>query len=234
VVEGKPLKAVRQADGGLQYVIVGRAGLLDPVDGEYRTVSQAFTLGSARALAGGESVPIRLPVCVRPGELEYLFQVRDGVESDDDGEPSGNYSSGTAIIRDRNSDLPHLSDLAIAPDSGGSWSVDQRVFLRPSPRHNTGQDGVAHVYFEAYGLSAAQPYRATFRLTPRDGDEEESFEIGFEGLAGRDAVSHLYFLLDLRESKPGFYDLTVAVTDVQREIESLPVRSIIHVDAPGN
>jgi hypothetical protein len=132
------------------------------------------------------------------------------------------------VVRGLDLELPQLSDVAVAPDSAGDWTVDGRVFLRPSPRHNTGSDRIAHVYLEAYGLTPGGAFATTFRLEPDGGGL--SFDLRFEGRAAEQDMTAMSFRLDLRDTEPGFYRMIVTVRDSERGIASLPHRTNVCVD----
>jgi len=229
VVEGEPYTAVTDSAGLHRYEVYAFLGMIGP-DGAYRTVGQNSVLTVDHELGDGESIPFRIPAEAGPGLLRYNISVRDAGQRKP-GLATGNYSTDSIVVRTMIGELPELSDVVVAPDSGGTWTVAGEVFLRPSPRHNTGADGIAHVYLEAYGLTPRAPYTAAFRLEPEDGDQP--FEIRFEGQAGAGAVNSMYFRLNLSDSEPGFYRMTVTVKDSEREIESLPHHTNIYVDPPS-
>ena len=228
VVDGGAFTPVQSTAGAYEYHLETLFGSL-AADGRYQTFARDINLTSHRQLSSGESIPVRVPALASPGELRYTFVVHDiATDQTDDAGTTGNYATDTLTVRSMTGELPELSDIVVAPDSGGTWTVDSRVFLRPSPRHNTGDDGVAHVYLEAYGLTSGAPYRAVFRIEPEDG--ERPFEVRFEGQAADRGITSMYYRLDLSESEPGFYRMTVTVTDIELGIESLPHRTNVHVD----
>jgi hypothetical protein len=229
VVEGGPFVARTDSAGRHTYAVLAFVGMTGS-DGEYRSVQQESALTTDHKLRGRESIPFRIPADTQPGQLTYTISVRD-LGGDADHRVTGNYATDSLVVRNMIADLPELSDVAVAPDSGGTWTVDGKVFLRPSPRHNTGADGIAHVYLEGYGLTPGGLFEAAFRLEPESGDQP--FEIRFEGEAGSGFATAMYFRLRLRDSDSGFYRMTVTVTDLERGIESLPHHTNVYVDPPS-
>ena len=131
--------------------------------------------------------------------------------------------------------MPELSDLAVAPDSGGDWSRDGEAFLKVDPRHVMGRDGSVHVYFEVYGIIPGRAYDVSVRVVPAESADELwvmprealSFGLSFpsempEAPSARQAVGRHYLRLDLSDTTPGRYLMAVRVTDLEAGIVSLP------------
>ena len=51
----------------------------------------------------------------------------------------------TLFVPDYSATLPVVSDLALAADSGGTWTRDGQTFLRITPGHVPGPDDVLHL-----------------------------------------------------------------------------------------
>lgn len=115
-------------------------------------------------------------------------------------------------------ELPRLSDVAVAADSGGSWSRDGRVFLEPDPAHRPGRDGSLHLYFEAYGLRPGAAYEVEVRVASDDlaerifdlGPGETAFALRFPARAPEDGSPGRHHLrLDLSGTPVGEYLLAI-------------------------
>lgn len=220
------LESVPAADGGRVYRIEVGASIQR---GTAVTLESATTeLRSERSLDDEDAVIGRLPVTVGPGIHPFTLMVRDlGTEEGD----RGNWTRGSVTALSQ-SNLPEISDLAVAADSGGAWTRDGITFLPVTPSHVTAPDGELHLYFEVYGMRDGTPYEVEIRavaerdanliwaITPSDLAYRASFA---SAMPGRSGISPHHIRLDLSDTADGAYVLGVRVTDRDSGRQSLPV-----------
>jgi len=136
-----------------------------------------FSLRAAEELGGGAGIPARLAVEAPAGRYVASVVLRD---ANDDGErPVGNWETRDLTVRSYAPGVPLLSDVAVAPDSGGATQLAPDVALPISPVHETDANRRAWVYFEAYGLSPRGDYEVEVRLEPKD--DGEPFTLSYRG-----------------------------------------------------
>jgi len=178
-----------------------------------------------------DGVVLRTSLSLEPGLYPYSIAVRDVRARGS----IGNWARDTVVASPRPLGIPEMSDIAVAPDSGGTWTRDGEAFLAVDPRHVMGRDGAVHVYFEVYGIIPGRAYDVSVRvvsaavsdsvwIVPR---EDLSFGLAFpsempEAPLTRLAVGRHYLRLDLSDTAPGRYVLAVSVTDLEGGIASLP------------
>jgi len=217
------------ADGLVGYDVGAKLAYLAP-DGLRRieTVSQPLL---EDPLAADDGIPVRFPVTLEPETYPYSMVLRDrGAENGD----LGNWVLDTVTVSARQSGLPSVSDIAVAADSGGSWSRDGEVYLPVDPTHVVARDGTAHVYFETYGVRPGSAYDVEVRVVPEAAadlafelaPENLAFILQFRSVATADraglGVGRHYLRVELGSSPAGAYQLAVRVTDPSTGIESLP------------
>jgi len=187
----------------------------------------------------------RIPLSVGPGEHPFTVIVVDGntraggtdgrEDPGDDVEPVGNWDRGVATGLTL-SDLPEVSDIAVAADSGGSWTRDGETFLAVTPSHITGSNGEIHLYFEAYGVEATMPYSVEVRVVPEAladrlwevAPGETAFRLSFASqMPSTGGIGSHHLRLDLSESPGGPYTLGIRITEPARERTSLPITTPI-------
>lgn len=225
VVQADPLTAEPAEDGGVRYRVHAMISLVSE-SGELHQRQAIFALRSPVKLGAGTGVPLRLSLDVPPGEYEYSFVVRDA--SDERVRPTGNWKTESILVHSYGANVPQLSDIAFAADSGGSWTLPGGTALPISPVHQTNREGRAWLYFEAYGLSQSGEYEVDVQLLPSEGGE--AFALSFRGAppeAGQQAVRRL-LQLELGDTAPGEYGLTIIVTDGLGR-RSLPLRTDLRV-----
>ena len=181
-----------------------------------------------RSLDDDDAVVARLPVSVGPGSYPFTLILRDGNDAE---RASGNWTRGS-VTGMRPSNLPEISDLAVAADSGGTWTRDGVTFLAVSPSHVTKPDGELHLYFEVYGLPGGSRYDVEIRAVPeRDAEQVWAVEAGtlaYRASFGSEMpvsseISPHHLRLDLSDTPEGAYVLGVRVTDTESGLQSLPV-----------
>jgi GWxTD domain-containing protein len=231
LVDASKLTSVADEDGQV-YRIEAVWSLLDEAGLEYRRVPSALTLPAEAIPADDAGVSLRVPADLPPGAYRWTVAVADEHSrgEGEDGRRRGGYASGDVTVRDLGSDLPVLSDVAVSPDSSGAWRPAAGIRLNPNPAHVTGEDGVAFIYFEAYNLTAGGQYETRVVLRPAGGGQ--SFDLSYPGDVQRGAsiVTRGHLRVDLSETAPGLYDMTVTVRDLTSGHLTLPVRTELVVD----
>ena len=231
VVEADRLTPTETPDGRFQYRVEARWVLVDEV-GESVTYNSAFEATVPRRLGRDESLPVRLAADLPPGQYRYALLVRDAHISAGQRLRSGNYRRVHMSVRELSAGAPALSDVAVAADSGGTWSPGGGIRLRPSPAHLTGADGVAFVYYEVYNLTPGGRYTTRVRLEPEDEDAGDAFDLSFpsDGTTDVSRMSRRLLRLDLRDTDPGRYTMEVTITDEETGASTLPYYTPVTVN----
>ena len=242
------LRFFNPASGGTVVWLVAAArgeDLTEEVDAEGRSVYRldlvaAVQLGNAvsrdsvrietrlpMTLGDEDALVSRIPVSVGPGEHPFTLVVKDGNAEDG---PAGNWARGVAIGL-APSDLPEISDIAVAADSGGTWTRDGETFLAASPSHVTGPDGEIHLYFEVYGVSAASPYSVEIRVVPEESADrmweiaagEAAFRMSFASeMPATGGIGSHHLRVDLSDTPAGAYTLGIRINETATGRQSLP------------
>ncbi len=230
IAESDELSPEELPDGRLLYRVDAVWTVLDESGDFYGRFPAEVRIERERELAEDSGLSIRISADLAPGSYSYLFSVSDFKDRFQEGPVSGGYARDTLEVRDLGGDLPILSDVAVAADSGGSWTPGGGVFLRPTPVHTTGADGVAHVYYEAYNLTPRGVYETRVRVEPKDGGEP--FELTYPGSVrlGFRVATRGVLRLDLADTEPGVYRISVTVRDLTTGTTTLPTRTEIIVD----
>jgi len=216
------------------YQVDARLALIDDA-GDYRQVSASFATTVPSRLQRDQSLPARIPLDLAPGTYRYTLVIRDAFAP-----PgrlrSGNYRRGELTVRELAGNLPVLSDVAVAPDSGGSWSplapTGPDLGVVPSPAHHTGPDRIAYVYFEAYNLTPGGRYETRVRFEP-EGGRGEAFDLTFPGEVPYEGAprTRRTLRLELTDAEPGAYVMSVVATDGETGRTTLPHGTSIVVPA---
>jgi GWxTD domain-containing protein len=232
VIEAERLRPEETADGQFTYRVDAHWVLVNE-SGDLQSQSSTFEATTSRRLGRDESLPVRIAADLYPGPYRYTLLVRDSRATSGENLRSGNYRRADLTVRELSAGAPALSDIAVAADSGGSWSPGGGVRLRPSPAHVTGADGVAFIYFEVYNLTPGGQYTTNVRLSPEDGDDP--FELSFpsDGATDANRMSRRLLRLDLTDTDPGQYEMEVTITDEQTGASTLPFHAGITVNHPG-
>jgi len=182
-------------------------------------------------LRADDGVPLQFRVVLEPETYPFTLVLRDRGSARGG---LGNWVLDTVTVSARQEGLPSLSDIAVAADSGGTWSRDGMTYLRIGPTHVVSGDGTAHVYFEVYGLRPGAGYDVEVRVVAdaeadrvfEVGREEAAFTLRFPSAAAADraglGIGRHHLRVELGDSSPGAYLLAVRVTDRGTGIESLP------------
>jgi hypothetical protein len=225
VMQAEPLQAAPAEDGGVRYDVHATISLA----GEHGDLYQreaVFSLRTARELGDGAGIPARLAVEAPPGRYVASVVLRD---ANDEGErPVGNWETRDLTVRSYAPSVPLLSDVAVAPDSGGAAEIAPGVALPISPVHETDANRRAWVYFEAYGLSPQGDYQVEVRLEPKG--DGEPFTLSYRGSPPptSHAAMRRLLRLELDDSPPGEYTLRLTVTDGAGR-QSLPLETSLRV-----
>ena len=231
LIEASTLTPVRRR-GQDVYRVEAVWTLLDETGLSYRRIPSSFDLPVTGELDDDAGLSLRLPADLPPGTYRWMLVASDAnsaVEGDRE-RVRGGYSSGEVTVRDLDTDLPVLSDVAVSSDSVGAWSPAPGISLNPTPAHRTGDDGVAFIYCEAYNLTPGGQYETKLVLQPEAGGQ--AFELSYPGTAqlGASIVSRIHLRIDLSASSPGSYTMSVTVRDLTSGHSTLPVRTEILVN----
>lgn len=221
-----------EGDGVLEGVLDVRWTLLDASDLVFRYAPASFEVSVAEPVEDETGVSFRVPLDVPPGTYRWTVAVENPPGGNGDGDRSrthGGYARGEVVVRDLTTDLPVLSDVAVSPDSLGTWSPVEGVRLNPTPAHITGEDAIAFIYYEAYNLTRGGRYETRVILSP-DG-EGRTFDVTYPATvpAGASVVTPGYLRVDLSDSDPGDYTMTVTVRDLTSGHVTLPVNTEIRI-----
>ena len=184
-------------------------------------------LDRAEELAAESGLVAGVSISAPPGVHPFTVVVKDGNAVDG---PAGNWRRDSVTGLEPTG-LPEISDIAVAADSGGTWSRDGVTFLAVSPSHVTTPDGEVHVYFEVYGIPDGAPYTVELRVAPEDladrtwelaeGDTTFGVSFGSEMPASGGLGSH-HLRLDLSDTPAGSYAIGIRITESETGQQSLP------------
>ena len=229
---------VRPAAGGGELRAVNlTVALRGPEGTTVRDVLREFETPETPPVGAGLDTFLRTGLA--PGPWPFTVSLRDGNFE----QPRGNWLQDTLMVPDfggvYGSLLPALSDIAVAPDSGGAWTRDGRIFLPITAAHATRPDGTVHLYFEVYGIRPGAGYDVELRLVEEDDadriwrlDQDDlAFRLGFSSEMSDDGsgIGRHHLRLDFSDSRDGAYLLGVQVTKSQTGERSLPVVTPIAV-----
>jgi hypothetical protein len=229
LVEAGTLRT-EESDGRARFRVHAVWTVRDSAGDFLRRVPATFELPAPERLDEDAGLAIRFPTDLAPGEYAWMLSVEDLVERSEEDEPApGGYATGTLTVRDMSTDLPLLSDVAVSPDSTGSWVPAAGIRLNPSPTHATNREGIAWIYFEAYNLTPRGRYETRVVLEPAGGGR--TFDLSYPGdvPGGGTIVTNGYLRLDLSQTEPGRYRVAVSVRDLTSGVTTLPVRTEIVV-----
>ena len=224
-VPASDLRGVLEQGGARRLEAV--LALLSEDEEDLLILPAEFDFDEADAAAGGV-LGLRVPAELPPGTYRTLFRLR--ILSAAGRPPPGNYVADSLVVRDFAGTLPLLSDVAVAPDSGGAWQPRPGLSMRPSPSHRSGPEGIAWIYLEAYNLTPGGEFMARVRLRAR-GEPAPTFEQEYSGTAvpGARIVTPIVLRLDLADTPPGDYALEVGVTDLATGVQTLDSKTTLTV-----
>ena len=228
-VRAGDLTPLTDADGTPMLVAGGRFSVLSGDEIEIHELP-ARRVPEA-SMADDDGILFSSVFSAPPGPLPLTVVIEDGNRPN-----AGNYLLDTLNIPAIGG-LPMVSDVAIAQETGGSWTRDGETFLRVTPAHVTNADGSIHSYFEVYQVRPGTNYEVEIRLAPveltdeilRLDPDELDFRLTFTAqMTGEIGRHHLR--LDLGDAAPGEYSLAVRIQDAETKAYSLP--SITDVFVP--
>jgi len=187
-----------------------------------------------------DGFPVQARVTVLPGEYDYRLSVSDL------NWPEGrsvNVTQGRITVPAFDTSGPVVSSVAIAADSGGTWSPAPGVNLKLNAAAIVMQTARPFIYFEAYGLTPGRAYRGDVRLVstwvPRGRGEEftgpyQPFQMQYRGTVPADPGEPVRAVLrlDMKDTQPGPYEVQVVVTDVETGQRSDMRRARLKVRPP--
>jgi len=219
------LQPVVDANGWSTYdadvTVAARDGTGVSTDSVRTSVRLPGELNPESGLVAGVSVS------APPGVHPFTVVVRDGNAV---GRPTGNWrrDSVTGLVP---TGLPEISDIAVAADSGGSWSRDGDTFIAISPSHVTGPDGDIHIYFEVYGIPDGAAYTVEVRVVPEEladrtwelATGETTFGLSFPSeMPPSGGLGSHYLQIDLSDTQAGSYTIGIRITEDETGRQSLP------------
>lgn len=210
-------------DGRVEYGV--RAAFGAVADGAYY-LEWTESRASATEVDSDDGVPIRVALELPPGRHPYTVLVQDQLEL-----VAGNWQRDTIVVPELPEAIPAVSDIAVATDSGGSWTRDGETFLRVSPTHVVGPDGSVLIYFEVYNVEPGQRYQVESRVVPASIKEplfsgkvtDVAFTLRYRAEMPASKIGRELLRIDLTDTESGAYLLGVRVRDVESGIVSLPV-----------
>jgi len=215
------LQASPDAGGVATYVAGGRFSIRDGADVEVHELpTRRIPEASVR---DDDGILFSSVFPALPGRLPLTVVIEDGNRPN-----SGNYLLDTLNVPAIGG-LPMVSDIAVAQETGGSWTRDGVNFLNVTPSHVANDDGTLFTYFEVYQVRPGTGYQVEIRmapvektdeilrLDPGDLDFRLQFTVQMTGAIGRHNLR-----LDLGDAPPGVYALAVRVQDIDTKAYSLP------------
>ena len=168
-----------------------------------------------------DGFPLQTRVRVLPGEYRYRIEVRD---LNWEGDRSLNVREGEVVVPPFDRSEPFVSSVAVAADSGGSWSPAPGVNLKLNAARMVQTDARPYVYFEVYGLTPGATYRGEVRLVsnwaPMGKGEtftgvRQPFQLQYRGTAPEEPGSPVRSVLrlEMKDTQPGPYKVLVRFTD---------------------
>jgi hypothetical protein len=235
------LEARRTSRGGSLRSTVLTVAIRGPDGTTVRDVKREFE--TPEPLREGAGLDAFLRTSLAPGPWPVTIALRDANLV----EPVGSWLQDTLIVPDfggaYGSVLPALSDIAVAPDSGGAWTRDGRIFLPITAAHSTRPDGTVHVYFEVYGMRPGAAYEVELRLVEeanadriwRLDSDDLAFRLVFSSEQSDDGsgIGRHHLRLDFSDTRDGSYLLGVQVKKSETGERSLPVVTPIAVLGEG-
>jgi hypothetical protein len=169
-----------------------------------------------------DGFPLQTMVLVEPGEYEFRLVVQDLNWPDD---RSVNVRNGRVTIPAFDVSRPVISSVAIAADSGGTWSPMEDLSLQLNAAAIVGRRARPFVYYEVYGLTPGGAYRGEVRLAStwvsrgqgeRFTGSYQPFQMQYRGTAPADPTQPLRAVMrvDMEHTQPGPYEVQVRVTDM--------------------
>ena len=187
-----------------------------------------------------DGFPLQTRVRVPPGSYEYRIEVRD---LNWEGDRSLNVVEGELEVPRFDRVRPFVSSIAVAADSGGSWRPAPGVDLKLNAAKMVQTDARPFVYFEVYGLTPGGGFRGDVRLVSTwtsQGTGEvfdgvrQPYQVQFRGTVPEapDVPVRSVLRLEMKDTKPGPYEVQVRFTDVETGERSEVRRTAVRVRRP--
>ncbi|MFQ5747584.1 MAG: hypothetical protein ACE5HF_10260 [Gemmatimonadota bacterium] len=228
--------------GGWRYSLGIRLELYDGEELVATSSSRSdHTLSRHVPPTTSDGFPLQTVVRVEPGEYRYRLRVTDFNWPDD---RSVNEKSGTVTVPPFDVSGPVVSSIAIAADSGGTWTPAPDVELKLNAARIVRPTARPYIYFEVYGLTPGASYRGEVRLVSTwasrgKGEdfrgEYRPFQLQYRGTTPENPAEPVRstLRLDLSRTEAGPYDVTVKVTDLSTGESSTTRRAHLKVQSPG-
>jgi hypothetical protein len=209
-------------DGGWKYELELRTILYrDDVEVARDESRVRHVLNALISPRTSDGFPIQTRVRVLPGEYRYRIEVRD---LNWEGDRSLNVREGEVVVPPFDRSGPFISSVAIAADSGGSWSPAPGVNLKLNAARMVQTDARPFVYFEVYGLTPGETYRGEVRLVsnwaPMGKGEtftgvRQPFQLQYRGTTPEEPGSPVRSVLrlEMKDTQAGPYKVLVRFTD---------------------
>ncbi len=187
-----------------------------------------------------DGFPLQTRVVVPPGDYDYRIEVRD---LNWEGDRSVNVVTGELTVPAFAAGRPFLSSVAVAADSGGTWTPRPGIDLKLNAARMVQTDARPFIFFEVYGLTPGGTFRGDVRLVstwvPRGTGEtfdgvRQPFTLQYRATAPEDpdVPVRAVLRLDMEDTRPGPYEVRVRVTDVSTGRKSGVRRSGVRVREP--
>ncbi len=187
-----------------------------------------------------DGFPLQTRVRVPPGHYDYRIEVRD---LNWEGDRSLNVVEGELEVPRFDDAQPFVSSIAVAADSGGSWIPAPGVELKLNAAKMVQTDARPFVYFEVYGLTPGGTFRGDVRLVSTwtsQGTGEvfdgvrQPYQVQFRGTVPDEAETPVRSVLrlEMKDTKPGPYEVQVRFTDVSTGAKSEVRRTAVRVRRP--
>jgi hypothetical protein len=228
-------------EGGWQYELEMRFTLSQNGAEVARDESRVrHTLSALIPPRTSDGFPLQTRVRVPPGRYDYRIEVRD---LNWEGDRSLNVREGDVVVPRFDPSRPFISSVAVAADSGGSWSPAIGVELKLNAARMIQTDARPFVYFEVYGLTPGGTFRGDVRLVSTwrsEGTGEtydgvrQPFQLQFRGTAPEDPGGPVRSVLrlEMKDTRPGPYEVQVRFTDIETGAKSETRHAQVRVREP--
>lgn len=189
-----------------------------------------------------DGFPLQTRVVVPPGVYDYRIEVQD---LNWEGDRSVNAATGTLTVPSFLPNRPFISSVAVAADSGGTWTPAPGVELKLNAAKMVQTDARPFVYFEVYGLTPGGTFRGDVRLVStwvsRGTGETfdgvwQPFTLQYRATAPEEpgVPVRAVLRLDMKDTRPGPYEVQVRITDATSGLHSEVRRTGVRVREPEN
>jgi len=228
-------------EGGWKYELEMRFTLMkDGVEVAREQSRVKHVLSALIPPRTSDGFPLQTRVRVPPGRYDFRIEVRD---LNWEGDRSLNIQEGEVVVPHFDPSRPFISSVAVAADSGGSWSPAVGVELKLNAARMVQTDARPFVYFEVYGLTPGGTFRGDVRLVSTwksEGTGEtfegvrQPFQLQFRGTAPDDPDRPVRSVLrlEMKDTRPGPYEVQVRFTDVETGAKSEIRKTGVRVRPP--